>query len=274
MHNVGASGGEDPELPSAVDRSIDLKFSALGAARQDVVTVSPEDSLQVASTQMLLNDYSQLPAVDSTGVVHGVVSWKSIGSRRLSTEATYVKECLEPPNFVNYDAQLLPWIGFISENDFVLVTDGGALCGIVTAADLTLEFGHFARPYMLLNEIELRLRRILAAVVDVDELVVRLNGKSVKRSVCSVDDLTLYQLQSLFDDVDVWKRAGLGVSRAEFVASLHRVRKVRNAIAHVDSKGPTIKQVAGLERFARALRWLSSEPPEPGYPVAPDADEE
>lgn len=184
---------------------------------------------------------------------------ESIGSSRLTGEPATVAECLEPPNLVDYNALLLPWVDFISEHDFVLVRNGSnPLSGIVTAADLSLEFGHFVRPYMLLNEIELRLRHMLASAITVDDMVVRLNGGSVKRKTGSVEDLTLYQLQCLMDDPDVWDGLGLGVSRPELIASLHNVRRVRNAIAHIDSRSPTDRQVDELDKFAKALRWLAS----------------
>jgi restriction system protein len=251
-------GREDSDLPNAVDRSIDLRFSALDAARQPLVTVMVDEPLQAARARMTLNDYSQLPVLDASDVVHGVVSWKSIGSRCRPDGPSIVRDYLELPNFVNYSDFLLPWVNFIAEHDFVLVRDGAdPLCGIVTAADLSLEFGHFARPYLLLNEIELRLRDMLGAVITVDEMVVRLNGRSIKRNFCSVGDLTLYQLQSLMDDADVWARLSLDISRPEFIAALDNVRKMRNAIAHVDSKSPTEHQIIELEKFAKALRSLA-----------------
>jgi restriction system protein len=247
-------------LPSAVDRSIDLRFSALDAAWQGVVSVLIDDSIELAGTRMALNDYSQLAAVDNDGVVHGVISWKSIGCKQLGGKPSFVHECLEPPNFVNLNDFLLPWVPFISERDFVLVRDGAnPLRGIVTAADLSLEFGHLARPYLLLSEVELRLRQMLAAAVAVDDMVVRVNGRTLRRNVGSVEDLTLYQVQRLMDDGDVWERLGLGASRDEFIFALDHVRKVRNAIIHLDSDSPTEDQVVALDNFAKTLRCLATQ---------------
>src|SRR5262245_5754130 len=55
------------------------QLQLLPSAKRAPLTVSREDSLRHAETQMLLNDYSQLPVMTGERTVHGLISWKSIG---------------------------------------------------------------------------------------------------------------------------------------------------------------------------------------------------
>src|SRR5262249_54477375 len=68
----------------------------LPAARHVPLTVSREDSLRHAETQMLLNDYSQLPVMTGNRTVHGLISWKSIGRAHVvRTAGPRVADCMD-----------------------------------------------------------------------------------------------------------------------------------------------------------------------------------
>lgn len=57
---------------------------------------------------------------------------------------------------------LLDWIGTVHQSGYVLVRDHDhKVCGLVTASDLTVQFGTRVRPFVLVEEIEQRLRRVV-----------------------------------------------------------------------------------------------------------------
>jgi hypothetical protein len=72
---VTGSGSQVGDGPAAGVPQLRLLPSAIRAP----LTVTPQDSLRHAETQMLLNDYSQLPVMSGERTVDGLISWKSIG---------------------------------------------------------------------------------------------------------------------------------------------------------------------------------------------------
>ena len=90
------------------------RVSMLDAANNRPVSVSPDAPINVATTLMLLHDYSQLPVTKNERRVREVVSWKSIGARlSLGCRWDYVRDCKEPARVVQREAPLLEVIGIV-----------------------------------------------------------------------------------------------------------------------------------------------------------------
>jgi len=134
------------------------------------------DPLARAVTDMLFHDYSQLPVVTEDGILK-VISWKSIGHRlALGRAVDRVSECLDEARVIDREASLFEAISVIVENDYVLVREGdNKLTGIVTAADLALEFRKMSEPYLLIGEIENHIRPLVAGGFSPEELVTPLS---------------------------------------------------------------------------------------------------
>ena len=75
------NGMEDDNYADSLAPTIRIEI--LDAAKSPPVSVKPDDLLNVATTVMQLNDFSQLPVMQSERIVKGVVSWKSIAVRVL-----------------------------------------------------------------------------------------------------------------------------------------------------------------------------------------------
>src|SRR6185436_17650138 len=125
--------------------------------------VAPDAVLQQAVTQMLTKDYSQLPVMTGSRDVKGLVSWRSIGSRMaLKRPCKTVKDCMDDVPVLSSDEPLLSAIGVIASRDCILVqASDKTICGIVTAADLSVQFRLLAEPFLLVGEIERGVRHIL-----------------------------------------------------------------------------------------------------------------
>jgi|SRR5687767_835782 len=68
----------------------------LAAARQTPLSVSREDTVRTAETQMMANNYSQLPVMTRSHTVHGLISWKSIGHAHVAGKAgPRVVDCMD-----------------------------------------------------------------------------------------------------------------------------------------------------------------------------------
>ena len=138
-----------------------LRVDLLEAAHNKPMSVKPDSLLTVAITHMIARDYSQLPVMQDERNVKGIVSWKSIGYRRsLGHGADCVRDYMDPVKIIPKDTTLFEAIGIVAQNDYVLVQDrDNTVSGIVTASDLSSQFGQLAGPFLLVGEIEGSLKK-------------------------------------------------------------------------------------------------------------------
>lgn len=237
---------------------VQLRVSSLAAASAGVVAVSPDETIEAASTRMSLNDYSQLAVQAGPRSVKGVISWETIGKRRLTGEPALVRDATRADAaFVNLDDPLLPVLETVARSNFVLVrAQDQTLAGIITAADVTLEFQSLASPYLLMGEIERRLRRFIDSVCQPAELADGLTPSDEEREVESAENLTLGELARLFENPEVWRRLNWRLDRTYFVRRLDEVRRVRNELMHFAEEPPTPENMDMLGAFARTLSGL------------------
>ncbi|MGW0731624.1 CBS domain-containing protein [Streptomyces sp. NPDC002851] len=216
-----------------------------------VTSVGPDDPLPPAMGRMVEHGYSQLPVIDVSGTLHGVITWASIAHMH----ATGRKPCLTSAisseyEIVNASAHLLPVLPLIRAHEFVLVRAAdGRVSGIVTSADLAGEFGTVARPFFTLGEIERRLRRCLGRVYGEADV------QKVHKKRRSVDEMMFGEYIRLLDNEERWRKLGWpGVDRDHFIGLLSRVKDVRNTVMHFNAPSLRPEQLDLLDRFVGMLR--------------------
>ncbi len=141
-----------------------FRIGSLAVARKTLVYINNDAPLNKAVTLMLQNDFSQLPIMEGAREVHGVVSWRSIGSKLfIGSGCAMVKDCGEDARVIDSHKTLFEAIPIIVEAGYVLVRNqlDRRIIGIVTASDLSLQFQELSEPFLLLKEIELRVRQVL-----------------------------------------------------------------------------------------------------------------
>ncbi|MGD4206339.1 hypothetical protein QT666_22490, partial [Xanthomonas citri pv. citri] len=125
--------------------------------------------------------------------------------------------------------------------------------GIVTVADLTAEFGRDRRPLVMIEEIELRMRRAVK---------LRLTDADVERSPArckAIDDLTLGAYPYVFDDDQNWNNLGwVGIARERLRALVKDAADVRNNLMHFSPDPLSEETFAKLEGTLRLLRAVDS----------------
>ena len=126
---------------------VSLRIGDLKSANQGVVGVRHDDSLALATTLMLQHDFSQLPVFPDRGDVQAV-SWESIAKAGLSPVSVTLHSATTSVRTVSYDADLLSHVDEIYRVGYVLVRgpDRVRISGIVTTADLTLQFREMTEP--------------------------------------------------------------------------------------------------------------------------------
>ena len=238
------------------------RVEMLAAANNKPVSVPPDACLSIAITRMMAYDYSQLPVMQGERDVKGIVSWKSIGSRlSLVAEHDYVRDNMVPAKVITKDTTLFEAIGVVTQHDYVLVRDPhgeNVISGIVTASDLSNQFGQLAGPFLLVGEIEGHLRSLIHrkfCVEDMRTVAASSGGEGVKK-IDGASDLTLGDYCRLLENAEYWKRLKLRIDRKEFVKYLDCARVSRNNVMHFNADGQPDKDFETLSRVARLLRSL------------------
>ncbi len=241
----------------ADDAPVDPTFrlGRLEAANKEIVSVTPNDSLDKAITLMLTNDFSQLPVMNGLRDVKGIISWKSIGSRlALSKPCLQCKDFMEPPQVISEDVSLLEAVEIIANYDYVLVQKADkCIGGLVTASDFSLQFRAMSEPFLLVGEIENGIRHLLHGKFNSKELqAVRAEGDA-DRAVRSPSDLTFGEYVRLLSAETNWVKLGVKIDRVEFIKQLDRVRRIRNDVMHFDPDGIDPDNKKFLSEFAQFL---------------------
>ncbi len=229
----------------------------LGSLPASLASVPRSAKLRYAKTLMLTRNFSQLAVIDEDETFHGAISWESIGHAHVASADPTLKDALTPAVVVDHDAPLLDQIETIYEKGYVFVrsADRSRVSGIITAADLTRQFGYHAQPFILIEEAENRLRRA-AAVFSVDEL--RQVGRSPR--VRQAADLTFGNYFYLLKDHGRWEMLGWNVDQEILLEYLDEVRKVRNELMHFSPDPLSPEQYAAVHGLLAVLRAADPRP--------------
>lgn len=239
----------------AEDLNSSIKIGRLEAANRAPLCTSPDASVSEAITLMLQHDYSQLPVTTTPHNVKGILSWKSLGTRlALGKKCDKVRECMDSVVEVRADASLFEAIQQIVEHECVLVRDETRkLTGIVTTADLSLQFRDLGEPFLLLGQIENHIRNLIADKYQKAELIEACDPSDSGREIEDVSDLTLGEYIRLLENPKRWEKLGVPIDRKTLTDELKRVGRIRNDVMHFDPDGVAPEDLTILRKFARFL---------------------
>ena len=248
----------DMDAPGVQRQPVDptVRIGVLRSAHNQPKSVQPNKPLLKATTTMLINDFSQLPVMVNERDVKGMVTWRSIGSMFvLRRDATEVRHFMEEHREIAVDAPFFDALEDIYEHGYVLVRDGDRkISGIVTASDFASQFAERARPFLIVGEIELHLRKLVGrfTLEEIAEAAV-----DDKRPINGAADLNFGGYCRLLEEPERWNKLQLGVDRSTFIVHLERVRQIRNDVMHFTPDGVAPDDVQELERIAWFLRKLT-----------------
>jgi CBS domain-containing protein len=244
----------EDQATSSTSAVVSLRVSGLASASRGVESVSRDDTLTRAQSLMLQGDYSQLPVLAGQRVLEGAVSWESIAQARIKRPEIVLRDCIVPADVVNLNDDLVTHIPRITENGYVFVRDTSKkIGGVITTADLSGLFLSVTGPFLLIGEVERRLRRIAGDVFDLEQLKEVRDPGDANREVTGVDDLTVGEYVRLFEAKDRWEQLGWDVDRKVFVESLTAFRELRNEIMHF-SPDPIEQEL--LSKVRNLAHWL------------------
>lgn len=255
----------DPETsPPLTARAFDdvdptYRIGRLASAGRTPLYVAPDAKLAEIVTQMMMNDYSQLPVMTSIREVKGIVSWKSIGAKlALGQSIGFARECMEPAHEVKYDEPLFKAINLITEHEYVLVrNEKKEIGGIVTTSDLSVTYDQLGEQFFLLGEIENHIRSLADGKYSVVQLREAVDGNDPERQVSDISDLTFGEYIRLLENESRWDALAVKIDRVLFIKELDRVRLIRNDVMHFDPDGISPDEVITLRKFVRFLQRIN-----------------
>lgn len=240
---------------SKVEKDPIRKLAVLEAANHVPITINNDAPLEEAVTTMIYYDYSQLPVTTGIRNPIGFISWKTIGSaiangNKSNSVKDYVDKNLK---ILPLDTALLSAVEVVYKHDFIVVQKSDkTLCGIVTTADLSSQFLSVTEPFLLLEQIEKHIRRILDGKFLVEELV-QFNNLEENRNIECIDDLTFGDYLRLMQAKENWSKLKLCIDRNMFLKNLDEVRQIRNDVMHFSPEGIDDEQRSKLLRMAEFL---------------------
>lgn len=233
----------------------------LEAANRSPVTANPNMTITEAVTIMLAHDFSQLPVMQGERSVKGLFSWKSLGSRlAMKRPCEKVADAMDIVRTISAEASIFQVADILADDEVVLVqasaTDNKVV-GIVTTADMAKQFGSLGEPFLLLGEIENRVRVLIDGKFTLEALKAAKNPTDTEREVESVADLTFGEYVRLLQEPASWEKCKLGIDRGTFIKHLEEARDVRNDVMHFEPEGIGDEGLERLRQFARFLARIA-----------------
>ena len=144
-------------------------------------------------------------------ILRGPMSWESIAQAKIRKPDAGLRDAIVTPEVVGLNDDLLARIPMIVDASFVFVQAlDRQICGIVTTADLSLEFAMLAKPFFLLAEVERRLRRLIDEHFTVEEIAAIVDPADAERKAIPANDLTIGECARMLHSWNRWNRLGWG----------------------------------------------------------------
>lgn len=225
-----------------------------------LISVNRETSLTEAITLLILNDFSQLPILSGQRDVEGVISWKSIGRAiSLGKDCKTVSDCKDDVVILNYDEPLFNAVKFVLEKEFVLVRQKDkTISGIVTVTDIGEQFISMAEPFLIIEQIENHIRKLLDKKFSPEELIISGTFEEKSKPVKNLSELTFGHYVKIIEDPKKFEKLKLNIDRTLLTKQLEEVRKIRNDVMHFDPDGITTENLALLRQTVSFLHTLTT----------------
>ncbi|MEV0282165.1 CBS domain-containing protein [Streptomyces sp. NPDC050610] len=261
-------GPEQPQLTTdevpdeeAEHEPLTYRVNHLATAASGITSIRIGETLKRAITVMAQKNISQLPVLDEHGRLCGAVTWESIGESLLHRAPTTLAEVtVRSPLSLDGQSKLLASIDQIHERGYAFVHDKHVITGIITTADVTAQFGTRVEPFVLLEELEQRLRRLLHQALENGHLTLEQIRSTLqsnrKKRVNSPDDLTLGEYPYVLAPKDNWDALKCNADQQTVRDSLTECAKFRNELMHFDPTSTQERDLAPVQGALKMLRAL------------------
>jgi len=219
---VTASLDEEEPVQSESFVSLFHLVNSLVPDEQNVLAVRPGTSIREALDVMRVHGFSQLPLMEGD-LVLGVFSYRSFANRaitlgRIDLDRAEVDDFIEDLEFVRVTDELERTFQYLDRDGVVLIGDPDRLIAVATPTDLIDYLYGLTRPFMLIQEIELVLRRLVNATVSEGEL-----SQYIQRAISSNYRDREDQIPTELGELSFAELVQTVVNSANFSAAFHRI---------------------------------------------------
>ncbi|GAA3035301.1 hypothetical protein GCM10020229_53390 [Kitasatospora albolonga] len=261
---VGAGEGGDDDQEAAPPAPVLVTVGRLPSARSELKTVKLTDPLNRAVELLSENGYDQLPVLDEDGHLRGSITWREIGATNRPATALVRDAAVLKVRSIRTDEPMVDCLADVADHGCVFVVNpDGSLSGIVTGHDLAHRFEQELRPYALIQELELRLRRALRkALMQVKEISGQygLPGDPGRIVKLANQGMNFSDYITLLKRDDVWHATGWQFPQQSFAERMDRVRKIRNETMHFHTSDDD--RINAVKEIQIALQMLKTVQPQ------------
>jgi predicted transcriptional regulator len=257
---INESNDTDPTPRLSLLKTANLNEIKETEKGEGLISVTRDTPLNKAITLMILYNFSQIPILSGPREVDGVISWKSIGrALALGKTCSIVSDCKDDVVILNYDEPLFNAVKFVIEKDFVLVRQKDkTISGIVTMTDIGEQFISMAEPFLIIEQIENHIRKILDQKFSTEDLSLQLTHEGKPKEINSLSDLSFGHYIKIIEDPKKFEKLKLNIDRSLLVKQLEEVRKIRNDVMHFDPDGITTESLELLRLTVTFLHTLTA----------------
>lgn len=235
------------------------RIKLLPSSNREPISLNKDAKLKEAITLMMMHNYSQLPILSSPRNVIGYVSWETIGTALANgVNSEDIRDYINPDvTLLSYETPLMDAISVIIKNEFSLVYKSDkTISGIVTIADISEQFMFLTEPFILLEQIENHIRKILDKKFLISDLKDFCQIGEIEREIEFIDDLNFGDYIRIIGKPEHWEKLNLSIERSHFIKQLDKVRQIRNDVMHFDPEGITKEQREDLVKMANFLMHI------------------
>jgi hypothetical protein len=248
-------GGGGPRRPKPGDPV--PRILHLAAANRPAPHVSPSTPVTVVLTRMMVDRINLLLVNNGPGNCSGIVTWRAIATAHaLGRTPTVASDCMENVRLVEPKAALLEALPEIARIGYAVVKNAGTL-SVVTAADIIEYFRDRTEPFLLLGQIENRLRSIIDAVFSPEELQAAADPEDVDRTIEGAHNLSFGEYVRLLEREEHWTRCRPNLDRGVTIQKLRHANTIRNDVMHFDPDQLDMEALHFLQALAAFLEEIA-----------------
>ncbi|MUU78457.1 CBS domain-containing protein [Winogradskyella endarachnes] len=236
------------------------RIKLLPSANKPPISINRDAELSEAITLMMLHDYSQLPVMSDTRKVDGIITWKTIGQcLTQNSSGKFVRDYMSKDvEILDYEAPLFDAIKKIISKETILVrNDKMEISGIVTTTDISEQFLMLTEPFLILEEIENHIRKILDGKFTLAEIKNYVKATDENKEIHLISDLTFGEYIRIMENAENWDRLNILIDRKTFIARLNEVRRIRNDVMHFHPDGISDNDKSTLRETSKFFLRLS-----------------
>lgn len=247
---------------ASLECSIEEFLDRRGVRNPDIF--SPETDIIEALRIMNTRCYSQVPVCDEGKHLIGYISWDVIFKNICFNNGTisgmvgdFMSTNIDR-RIVSFNTPLREALKLIRDVEFLILVDDITrlnVHGLVTVADLSDNYSSVMQGYILISEIEHRLREIIyKAEITCSDV----RNLTKREDVDSIDKLTIGNICFMLNNPRVWQRTSIChyYDQEAFHEMLSHVCLIRNKIMHVNWPAHSAEADEDISTLAQFLGRL------------------